>query len=141
MTRLTHRLLFPPFTGLSCVDCSERGPKKLAVVSAQVSTARPDTREIDTPATVPGTAASIARVVTLLGTTAEEVLAYEEWNLDTKNLSSSADQEAFALLLGRASSKAPKLRVVSAAQAQLGKDGAKRVADALIVNKTLTRIK
>ena len=80
-------------------------------------------------------------MATLLGTTAEGVLAYEEWNLDKKNLSSSADQEAFALLLGRASSKAPKLRVVSAAQAQLGKDGAKRVADALIVNKTLTRIK
>ena len=80
-------------------------------------------------------------MVTLLGTTAEEVLAYEEWNLDEKNISSREDQEALALVLGRASSKVPKLRVVSAAQAQLGEDGAKRVADALIVNKTLTRIK
>ena len=80
-------------------------------------------------------------MVTLLGTTAKEMLAYEEWNLDGKNISSREDQEALALVLGRASSKVPKLRVVSANQAQFGKEGAKHVANALAVNKTLTSIK
>ena len=80
-------------------------------------------------------------MVTLLGTTAEEVLAYEEWNLDGKNISSREDQEALALVLGRASSKVPKLRVVSANQAQLGKEGAKHVAEALKINTTLKDLK
>ena len=48
-----EELLFPPFTGLSCSDVSARGVKKLALISVQVSTARPDTSEFETPQSMP----------------------------------------------------------------------------------------
>ena len=41
-----EELLFPPCTGLACTDVCERGAKRCLAVSAQVSTARLDTREL-----------------------------------------------------------------------------------------------
>ena len=50
-----EELLFPPCTGLACLDVSIHGRKRCVHVSAQVSTARLDTREVETPDYVPGT--------------------------------------------------------------------------------------
>ena len=52
-----EELLFPPCTALTCVDVLERGSKRCVLLSAQVSTAQPDTTGIAEPWTKPRTRA------------------------------------------------------------------------------------
>ena len=64
-----EELLWPPCLGLSVIGAHEspQWQKKLLIVSAQVSTAKPDTNELLGPRYVPGTAAEQTAVPLLRG--------------------------------------------------------------------------
>jgi Ran GTPase-activating protein (RanGAP) involved in mRNA processing and transport len=127
-----EELLFPPFTGLSCTGLSQHGAKRLVQLSAQVSTARPDTREIDTPEYVPGTDAARRRVAALLELDSGAAAEMQAWDLEGKVLDSTEAQAALALLLGRTSAvAAPCLRHLNLAASGLGPEGVERIAEAL----------
>ena len=63
-----EELLWPPCLGLSVIGAHEspQWQKKLLIVSAQVSTAKPDTNELLGPRYVPGTAAALAKIEAIL---------------------------------------------------------------------------
>ena len=69
-----HRL-FPPCTGLSCRDVYEHGVKRCLLVSAQVSTARLDTKELTTPDAVPAGATAVTFNATAVQTTEPSYLS------------------------------------------------------------------
>ena len=131
-----EELLFPPCTGLACTDACQRGAKRCLAVSAQVSTARLDTRELAEPATVPGTADAVKWATQLLGCSAEELAAREEWDLSGKNLSALEHVEKLALLVGRAArTAAPVLRSLKMDRCQLTAEGFKLLAAGLACSR------
>jgi Ran GTPase-activating protein (RanGAP) involved in mRNA processing and transport len=132
-----EELLFPPCTGLSCTGYSIRGAKRLILLRPQVSTERPDTSEIITPVSIPGTRAALARVAALLAAPAEEAAASETWPLQGTNLSFLEAQEDLNLLLGRAQDQAPSLTSVDLSATSLGDDGAAVLASGLGMNRQL----
>ena len=136
-----EELLFPPCTGLACLDVCQHGCKRCVLVSAQVSTARLDTREVVTPDYVPGTAAAMRWVAqTILGCSVEELAAKEEWGLQRKSLRELEQAQRLALLIGRAR---PSLgvRSIILEGCNLSEAGVAVVAEALKINQTLTAIK
>ena len=140
-TRPAHRL-FPPCTGLSCRDVYEHGTKRCLLVSAQVSTARLDTKELTTPDAVPGTADAVRWASELLGCGADELAGREVWDLASKNLSAREHQEKLALLIGRAAANAaPRLTTLNLGSTQLGAGGAVLLAEGLKVNGSLTKVR
>ena len=138
---MCSRQLFPPCTGLSCLDVSKHGTKKCLLVNAQVSTARLDTSQVLTPAYVPGTAEALAWATALLGCSAAELAAREEWDLSEKNLSADEHVQKLALLVGRASAVAmPALRAVKLQNCQLTLSGAALLADG-VAHSQITSLK
>ena len=137
-----EELLFPPCTGLACLDFSQHGAKRCIRVSAQVSTARLDTREIITPDAVPGTDAAMHWVAQLLGGSAEELAMKEEWNLQGKSLTDLEHCQRVALLLGRAArAAAPHVRAVDLSGTSMSVDGVLCVAEALAKNSTIMSLR
>ena len=134
-----HRL-FPPCTGLSCRDVYEHGAKRCLLVSAQVSTARLDTKELTTPDTVPGTADAVRWACELLGCSADELAGREVWDLQEKNLGAKEHQEKLALLIGRGAA-APSLTTLNLAYTQLGAGGAVLLAEGLKLNGSLKEVR
>ena len=134
-----EELLFPPCTGLACLDVSTHGGKRCVRVNAQVSTARLDTAEVATPIWVPGTAAAMEWVAQQMDVGVVELASMEKWDLESITLSDPELLLRVTLLLCRASSS------VAARSADLKAcnlcTGAKHVADMLKVNTTLTDIK
>ena len=57
-----EELLFPPCTGLSVVDVTQIEAKRCLLVSVNVSTARPNTAEVLTPQSIPGTTGALSWV-------------------------------------------------------------------------------
>ena len=132
LARTCSRRLFPPCTGLSCLDVYEHGVKRCLLVSAQVSTARLDTKELTTPDYVPGTADALRWASKLLGCSADEVAALEALDLKGKNLTAKEHVEKLSLLIGRAAKVAmPKLTVLDASHTKLGPEGAALLAAGL----------
>ena len=82
-----EELLFPPCTGLACLDVEQHSAKRCVRVSAQVSTARLDTRELVTPTSVPGTRTALRFVAQLLGKSETETASMKAWDLHGQNLS------------------------------------------------------
>ena len=137
-----EELLFPPCTGLACLDASKHGRKRCVHVSAQVSTARLDTREVTTPDHVPGTTAARRWLAEVLGgCSVEELTAKEAWDLSGKSLADAQLHQRVALLVGRAAAAAaPRVTVVDLSDCQLGVAGAKALAEALPFNASLTNL-
>ena len=137
-----EELLFPPCTGLACLDASKHGRKRCVHVSAQVSTARLDTREVTTPDHVPGTTAARRWLAEVLGgCSVEELKAKEAWDLSGKSLADAQLHQRVALLVGRAAAAAaPRVTVVDLSDCQLGVAGAKALAEALPFNASLTNL-
>ena len=135
-----EELLFPPCTGLACLDVSQHDGKKCIRVSAQVSTAKLDTREVQTPDHVPGTLAATAWLAKQLRTTNESLAAMERWDLSRNPY--MRDLEALAnvtLLLGRAHSNFA-VRTVDLQQCELSIAGIQMMAEALKLNGALLAI-
>ena len=84
-----EELLFPPCSGLECLDVSQQGMKRIIRVNAQVSTARLDTREVASPYWVPGMATTMPWFAEQLCVGVDEVATLESWNLDNKPLGGS----------------------------------------------------
>ena len=117
----------PPCTCLSTVEFEAFGRKKCVLLTAQVSTARPDTREMVTPSYVPGTRAAIDWFKGLAG----DILNEEKWDLSSKNLSAVEHVSHLSLLLGRARSAAPNLQSLDLRQSQLTVEGIATLAKGL----------
>ena len=136
-----EELLFPPCTGLACLDVSQHDRKKCIRVSAQVSTAKLDTREMQTPDDIPGAVAASTWVAAQLHTTTEELATLEQWDL-SKNRPSLKDPEALAkvvLLLGRAGAKFA-VRHLDLRGCALSEDGVKAIAEALKMNDLMAEV-
>lgn len=134
-----HRL-FPPCTGLSCRDVYEHRVKRCLLISAQVSTARLDTKELTTPDTVPGTADAVQWACELLGCSADELAGREVWDLEDKNLGAKEHQQKLALLIGRGAA-APGLTTLNLSNTQLGAGGAVLLAEGLKLHGSLTSVR
>mmetsp|Transcript_38027 Transcript_38027/g.89004 ORF Transcript_38027/g.89004 Transcript_38027/m.89004 type:complete len:334 (-) Transcript_38027:128-1129(-) len=100
-------MLFPPCTGLSVVDVSQRGAKSCVQLTAQVSTARPDTTEIETPWQLPGLPTALRWLATTLKSTSVRELS--EWDFSQCALEDISQLE---LLLGCARRELPALRAI-----------------------------
>ena len=135
-----EELLFPPCTSLSTVDVAQRGTKRCVLLSAQVSTNRPDVSELATPDHVPGSAAACAWLAKLLGVDVQELAQREAVDLSKRNLSHAEQQELLALAIGRGWRLLPQLRSVNLCNTDLGASGAARLAEAL-VKASLTSLK
>lgn len=134
-----EELLFPPCTGLSCVDVHEGGAKRCLLVRAQLSTARLDTAEVATPQHVPGTAEAQRRLADLLG--ASPAAERETWDLSYKALNALEHVERLALLVGRAAATAaPRLRALKLTRCQLQPAGVERLVGGLVHNGALTSL-
>ena len=121
----------PPCTCLSTVEFEVFGLKKCVLLTAQVSTARPDTREMVTPSYVPGTGAAIDWLKGLAG----EFLNEEQWDLSDKNLGAVEHVSHLSLLVGRAKSAAPNLQSLNLSQTQLTMEGLATLAGSLPESK------
>ena len=126
-----EELLFPPCTGLTSCGVVERHNKRCLLLSAQVSTARPDTRDILTPEYVPGTADALQWIAELKGYTTAAALAQRaHWDLSEKNVAAHAGR--LGLLVGRASRvAAPVLKSLDLSHCQLTANCAEQLAEAL----------
>ena len=135
-----EELLFPPCTGLACLDVSQHDRKKCIRVSAQVSTAKLDTREMQTPDDIPGAVAASTWVAAQLHTTTEELATLEQWDL-SKN-PHLGDPELLAkvvLLLGRAGAKFT-VRHLDLRGCALSGDGVKAIAEAIKLNNLMAEV-
>ena len=138
-----EELLFPPCTGLACLDWSQHGRKRCINVSAQVSTARLDTREVTTPDYVPGTTTAQRWIAErLVGCSVEELVVKEKWDLGGKSLSDPEHCDRVVLLLDRAAAAAaPCVRSVNLERCQLGALGAEAIAKALRTNLVIQTLR
>ena len=114
-----QELIFPPCTCLSTVEFHAFARKKCVLLTAQVSTARPDTREMTAPSYVPGTRVAIDWLKGFAG----DVLNEEKWDFSSKNLSAVEHVSHLALLLGRARSAVPNLHSLNLSSTQLTLEG------------------
>ena len=122
-----QELIFPPCTCLSTAEFAAFGRKKCVLLTAQVSTARPDTRDLDTPTYVPGTRAAMGWLKGLAG----EVENEEVWDLSKMNLSAVEHVAHLALLIGRARAAVPNLRSLNLTKTQLTAEGLAALAEGL----------
>ena len=109
------------------------------MLTAQVSTARPDTSDVTAPHYVPGTAAAVKWATGLLEV--ETLAGHDAWDLSNKNLSATEHVAHLALLVGRAHrSIAPTLTALNLQKCQITPSGGRVLADGLFVNSVLTEL-
>ena len=112
--------------------------KRMLVASAQVSTARLDTREVETPDCVPGTRTALLWVAEQLTCSAEELVAQEEWDLS--NNARFTDPELIArvcLLLGPAWKAVPAVKSVNLSGVNLSGNGASQLSATVLGNANI----
>ena len=132
---LAQELIFAPCTCLSTIESASFGAKRCVLLTAQVSTARPDTSEVATPEYVPGTGAALRWLKGFAG----EVVEEEEWDFTGKNLSAVEHVKHLALLVGRASAAAaPNLRSLKLEETQLTVEGMAMLSGSLAGSKIQT---
>eukprot|EP00966_Prymnesium_polylepis_P326970 7382844-Prymnesium_polylepis.2 len=102
----------------------------MVLLSAQVSTARPDTSNIFHPTSVPGTSAAIEWVAARLAADPAELPQIVEWDLSESG-AVAGQLPKVCMLLGRAASAVPSLRALVLCGCQLGDEGACSLAEAL----------
>jgi hypothetical protein len=118
------------------MDVASFGAKKCVVMKAQVSTARPDTGEVESPLYVPGSGEAKRWLEKLIGSVDEEV-----WDLSGKNLSAAEHVSHLALLVGRGRElMAPRLHTLVIKDCQLSAEGTVLLAGSIVSNPTLLRV-
>ena len=122
-------LLFPPCTGLTCYDVSQRGNKRCVMVAAHVSTARPNTAEVETPHYVPGSSQALAWAAACLHLSPDDVASKTE--LDMSNNNFEAHTHKLALLVGRSHNMVSGLSVLALNSCQLGSAGMTTISQAM----------
>ena len=123
---------------LTSVESARFGAKRCVLLTAQVSTARPDTSEVGTPQYVPGTRAALRWLEGFTG----DVALSSGWDVSGKNLSAVEHVEHLALLIGRAGpSAAPSLRSLNLSKTQLTAAGMAVLAKGVAASASLTEVR
>ena len=133
-----EELLFPPLTTLSTRRVSQRGAKRIIVVSLDVSTSVLDTGDIDTPTEIPGAAAA-RRWLREVSGGSPDLLTLTSVDLSGSSITGSGAAH-LALLLGRAQSAIPSLRTLSLHNTQLSDADVAGLAGALGSNRGLKEL-
>ena len=133
-----EELLFPPCTGLACHATLAAGRKRVLTITAQVSTACPDVRDITTPEHVPGTADALRWTASAFGCLPEALAFLESVDLSGQNI--EAFGHHLVMLLGRATHEVPRLLRLRLYRCQLRTESAVQICGALHANTTLERL-
>ena len=133
-------LLFPPCTCLSTVDVypGSRG-LRCALLSANISTARPDTGKILLPTDAPGTDEwnqSLLWVAGVMKVSNRDALTMKHWNLSEKEVGPNIDDLTRLIGGGRIG----VLRSIDLSNCSLKSGSVDALAEALARNSTLTAV-